>query len=54
MHLGHSCLNGLQKPYDLMVCLHTAGDVKKARYRLMIQAITRKASVSICVNYLLF
>jgi hypothetical protein len=54
MHLAHSCLNDLQKPYDPMVFLHTAGDVKKARYRPMIQAITRKASVSICMNYLLF
>ena len=54
MHLAHSCLNGLQKPYDPMVFLCTAGDVKKARYHLMIQAITCKASASICMNYLLF
>ena len=54
MYLAHSCLNGLQKPYDLMVFLRTAGDVKKARYCLMIQAIAHKASVSICMNYLLF
>jgi hypothetical protein len=54
MHLAHSCLNGLQKPDDPMVSPRTTGDVKKARYRIMIQAITRKASVSICMNYLLF
>jgi hypothetical protein len=39
MHLARSCLNGLQKPYDPMVFLHTAGDAKKARHRLMIQAL---------------
>jgi hypothetical protein len=33
-HLVHSCLNGLQKPYDPMVFLHTAGDAKKARHHL--------------------
>jgi hypothetical protein len=54
MHLARSCLNGLQKPYDSMVFLRTAGDVKKARYRLMIQAMNRKASASICMNYLSF
>ena len=52
MHLARSCLNGLQKPYDPMVFLRTAGDAKKARHRLMIQAITRKASASICTNFL--
>jgi hypothetical protein len=52
MHLARSCLNGLQKPYDPMVFLRTAGDVKKARYHLMIQAITHKASASICMNFL--
>ena len=51
-HLVRSCLNGLQKPYDPMVFLHTAGDAKKARHCLMIQAITRKASMSICMNFL--
>jgi hypothetical protein len=45
MHLARSCLNGLQKPYDPMVFLCTAGDAKKARHCLMIQAITRKASI---------
>jgi hypothetical protein len=39
MHLARSCLNGLQKPYDPMVFLHMAGDAKKARHRLMIQAV---------------
>jgi hypothetical protein len=39
MHLARSCLNGLQKPYDPMVFLHTAGNAKKARHHLMIQAI---------------
>jgi hypothetical protein len=39
MRLAHSCLNGMQKPYDPMVFLHTSGDAKKVRHRLMIQAI---------------
>jgi hypothetical protein len=52
MHLARGCLNGLQKPYDPMVFLHTAGDAKKARHCLMIQAITRKVSMSICMNFL--
>ena len=34
MPLAHSWLNGLQKPYDLMVFLHTTGDAKKARHYL--------------------
>jgi hypothetical protein len=34
MHLARSCLNGLQKPYDPMVFLRTAGDAKKARHHL--------------------
>jgi hypothetical protein len=52
MHLARSCLNVLQKPYDPMVFLRTAGNAKKARHRLMIQAITRKASTSICMKFL--
>jgi len=39
MHLARGCLNGLQKPYDPMVFLHTTGDAKKVRHHLMIQAI---------------
>jgi hypothetical protein len=34
MHPARSCLDGMQKPYDPMVFLHTAGDAKKARHRL--------------------
>ncbi len=34
MHLAHSCLNGLEKPYDPMAFLPTAGDAKKARHHL--------------------
>jgi hypothetical protein len=34
MHLAHSCLTGLQKPYDPMVFLHTAADTRKARHHL--------------------
>ena len=52
MHLAHSCLNGLQKPYDPMVFLRTAGDATKAGHCLMIQAITHKVSASICMNFL--
>jgi len=52
MHQARSCLNSLQKPYDPMVFLRTAGDAKKARHCLMIQAITHKVSVSICMNFL--
>src|SRR6266699_2627581 len=52
MHLARSCLNGLQKPYDPMVFLRTAGDAKKARHHLMIQAITHKASASNRTNFL--
>ena len=52
MHLACSCLNSLQKPYDPMIFLHTTGDATKARHHLMIQAITHKMSVSICMNFL--
>ena len=52
MRLLRSCLNGLEKPYDLMVFLRTVGDAKKARHHLMIHAITRKTSTSICTNFL--
>jgi hypothetical protein len=41
MHLARSCLNGLQKPYDPMVFLCTAGDVKKARHHLARMTETR-------------
>ena len=47
-----TCLNGLQKPYDPMVFLRTAGDAKKARHCLMIQGITRNVSTSISMNFL--
>jgi hypothetical protein len=52
MHLARNCLNGLQKPNDPLVFLHTAGDAKKASHHLMIQAITRKSSASIYLNFL--
>jgi hypothetical protein len=34
MPLARSWLNGLQKPYDLMVFLHTTGNTNKARHHL--------------------
>jgi hypothetical protein len=55
MHLAHSCLNSWQKPYDLMVFLHTAGNAKKARHRpvgLVRMTETCKSFASICTNFL--
>jgi hypothetical protein len=52
IHLAHNCLNGLQKPYDPMVFLHTTGDAKKARHHLARMTEICKPSVSICMNFL--
>jgi len=52
MHLARSCLNGLQKLYNLMVFLHTAGDAKKARLGLARMTETCKSSASVCTNFL--
>jgi acyl-CoA-binding protein len=52
MHLARSCLNGLQKLYNLMIFLHTAGDAKKARPGLARMTETCKSSVSVCTNFL--
>ena len=52
MHLACSCLNGLQKPYDPMVFLHTTGDAKKARPGLARTTETCKSSASVCTNFL--
>jgi len=51
MHLTHSWLNGLQKTYDLMVFLHTAGDAKKARHHLARMTKTCNQLVSSHVKY---
>jgi len=51
MHLTHSWLNGLQKTYDLMVFLHTAGDAKKARHHLARMTKTCNQLVSSHMKY---
>ena len=51
MHLARSCLNGLQKPYDPMVFLHTAGDAKKARHHLARMTKTCNQLVSSHMKY---
>jgi hypothetical protein len=52
MHLTYSYLNGLQKPFDLMVFLHTAGDAKKARHHLARMTKICKLSASACMDFL--
>ena len=52
MHLTQSWLNGLQKPFDLMVVLHTAGDAKKARHHLARMTKICKLSASTCMDFL--
>ena len=51
MHLTHSWLNSLQKTYDLMVFLHTAGNAKKARYHLARMTKTCNQFVSSHMKY---
>ena len=50
--LAHSWLNGLQKPYDPMIFLHTAGNAKEARHHLARMTKICKFSASVCINFL--
>ena len=54
IHLACSCLNSLQKPYDLMAFLHTTGNAKKAKHHpagLARLTKTCKSSAIVCAIF---